>query len=80
MMTSDKLDELPPERATLFADLLRRPVTACDFPGLGTDAPVVVQRIRDGARVIATNRFNPTDRPGVADNGTPVPPHMLIPA
>ena len=57
-MTSDKLDELRPDRAALFADLLRLPVTGCDFPDLGTDAPAIVQRVRNGEATIAVNRFD----------------------
>ena len=57
-MTSDWLDKLPPHRSTLFADLLRMSVTGCDFPELGKDAPVVVQRVRNGDATITVNRFD----------------------
>ncbi|MBS0478640.1 MAG: alpha-galactosidase, partial [Proteobacteria bacterium] len=57
-MTSDKLDELRPDRAALFADILQAPVTACDFPELGKDAAVIVQRVRDDEATIAVNRFD----------------------
>jgi alpha-galactosidase len=57
-MTSDKLDELRPDRAALFAELLRMPITGCDFPKLGKHSPVVVQRVRSGDAIIAVNRFD----------------------
>ncbi len=46
LMTSDKLDELSPARAALFADLLRDDVIGCDFPNLGRPAPTLLQRVR----------------------------------
>lgn len=58
IMTSDKLDELPASRAALFAELLSLSATACDFPELGNDGPVVVQRVRNGNGPIAVNRFD----------------------
>jgi alpha-galactosidase len=57
-MTSDKLDELRPDRAALFAEILRTPVTGCDFPELGQDLPVVVQRVCNGDATVAVNRFD----------------------
>ena len=65
-MTSDKLDQLRPDRTALFADILRTPVTACDFPDLGKDTSVVVQRVRNAAATIATNRF---DLPAIESAG-----------
>jgi alpha-galactosidase len=63
LMTSDKLDELPPDRAELFAALLREPRLACAFPeiGRGPADGVIVQRAGrpDGSSVI--NRFNTRD-------------------
>lgn len=58
LMTSDKLDELSPERAKLFADLLTAGIAGCDFPDLGREAPVVrqVARRADGSRIVS--RFN----------------------
>lgn len=72
LMTSDTLDALPPDRAELFADLLRQGATACDFPRLGVNG-AVEQRVRQESSVIATHRFNPTD--GELDG---VPPRRLI--
>lgn len=67
LMTSDKLDELPPDRAALFAGLLAAGYAGCDFPGLGTAQPVIEQRARRGSAVLI-NRFNtgaaPADSPG----------------
>ena len=60
LMSSDKLDELSPARAELFAGLLREPALACEFPEMGRHAAtgVIVQRATrpDGAGV--TNLFN----------------------
>lgn len=58
LMTSDRLDELSPERARLFADLLSAGIAGCDFPELGRDTPVVrqVARRADGSTIV--NRFN----------------------
>ncbi len=51
LMTSDHLGELSPERAALFADLLREPIAGCDFPSLGEPEAPLIQRVRlhDGA-------------------------------
>jgi alpha-galactosidase len=57
-MTSDKLDDLPPDRAALFAEILRMPVTGCDFPELGNNAPEIVQRVQSGDTAIMVNRFD----------------------
>ena len=62
LMTSDKLDELPQERAELFAELLRTPVERCDFPNLGKEG-LIIQRILRGGLPPIENRFNPTDQP-----------------
>lgn len=56
-MTSDTLDELRPDRAALFADILRAPTTGCDFPDLGREG-TVVQRARSGDATIVVNRFD----------------------
>lgn len=54
LMTSDKLDELSPARAELFAELLRAPVAGCRYPGLGHAArPLVQQVVRDDGTVFA---------------------------
>ena len=65
LMTSDKLDELPPARAELFAALLREPRLACSFPELDRhqqDGVIVQEAVRpDGRRV--TNLFNTRGAP-----------------
>jgi alpha-galactosidase len=60
LMTSDKLDELSEERARLFAELCADDILGCDFPALGDDGPVIVQRVRhrDGSSFV--NLFNRT--------------------
>lgn len=68
-MTSDHLGELTPDRAALFADLLREGVDACDFPRLGKDG-LIVQRRRRGDTVLRIDLINPT---GQEQDG--VPPH-----
>lgn len=78
LMTSDTLDELPPQRAALFADLLRSRVTACEFPLLGHEGAVVEQRLCNEDGVLETNYFNPTDATGRAGDDLLVPPHTLI--
>lgn len=57
LMTSDHLGELGPDRARLFAELLARPVTGCDFPELGAEGASVVQRVRDGREVVGETRL-----------------------
>jgi alpha-galactosidase len=75
LMTSDKLDELSTERATLFAALLREPRLACDFPQMAHHQAdgVIVQRARrpDGSAV--TNRFN-TRAEAAVSAGATLPP------
>jgi alpha-galactosidase len=72
LMTSDKLDELPPERADLFAALLREPALSCAFPAMETQRQdgVIVQRSRrpDGSSVL--NLFNTRGEPAERANGT----------
>ena len=58
LMTSDKLDELTPARADLFADLLAAGVTGCDFPRLGVADQQVEQQVRASDRTIAVNLFS----------------------
>jgi len=59
-MTSDALDELPPERLRLWK-LLLAPGT-CRFPFLGQFDPVLVQ-VRDGDPTSAVFIFNTSDAP-----------------
>ena len=65
LMTSDKLDELPPDRAELFAALLRETRLGCAFPEMERQHldGVVVQRASrpDGSAVL--NLFNTRDTP-----------------
>lgn len=59
-MTSDKLDDLRPDRAAMFVEIMRTPVTGCDFPELGKNTQIVVQRVRSDDATIAVNRFDLT--------------------
>ncbi|NNM76482.1 alpha-galactosidase [Sphingomonas sp. ID1715] len=63
LMTSDKLDELSPERAALFAELLRQPIAGCDFPQLGHSAPLLEQRVRVEDEADFIHRLNLTAEP-----------------
>ena len=60
LMSSDKLDELRPDRAELFATLLREEQLACSFPGMQAlhEHGVIEQQVRrpDGSSL--TNLFN----------------------
>ncbi len=60
LMTSDKLDEIPPERGQLFSELLSELQLRCDFPELGSSEPVVVQRVARPDGTVRFNLFNPT--------------------
>lgn len=53
LMTSDKFDELAPERAELFDRLAGLDIAQCDFPSLGSDSSNIVQRVllQDGSRI-----------------------------
>jgi alpha-galactosidase len=67
LMTSDKLDELSPERSRLFADLLTAGIIGCDFPDLGSETPVVrqVARRADGSRIASRFNLAPTEVDGL---------------
>jgi alpha-galactosidase len=54
LMTSDKLDEIPPERAKLFAKLLKHRAVECEFPQLDRQDGLIVQQ----ARIDGTTRLN----------------------
>ena len=75
LMTSDKLDELSPARADLFAALLREGQLDCSFPEMAgrQETGVILQRARrpDGSLVI--NRFN-TRASGTRKDGVGLPP------
>ena len=75
LMSSDKLDELPPERARLFAALLRERRLECEFPSLGSSGGPIVQRARrrDGSSIL--NLFNPTGSTIVLEDGSELPPY-----
>jgi len=60
LMTSDKLDELPEERADLFASLLAQPDLKCDFPEIGRPDGLIVQRVKRQDGTAGYNIFNPT--------------------
>ena len=83
LMTSDKLDEIPRQRAEQFAALLREPEIASSFPLLGEPGDLIVQRaIRPGGAT-TINLFNPVDAAQSFDPaclGSPgpaleIPPH-----
>lgn len=78
LMTSDKLDEVSPDRAELFASFLREIELRCEFPELGSSQAVIVQRAtrRDGTSIL--NLFNVSDHTGRVerrDEMIEVPPH-----
>jgi alpha-galactosidase len=84
LMTSDKLDELSPERAALFADLLRQPELACRFPQLADHAQtgVVVQEVTAPGAPSATNLFNTRGIAGQSGDVTlaPYASRLIAPA
>ncbi|MBV8686619.1 MAG: alpha-galactosidase [Alphaproteobacteria bacterium] len=74
LMTSDRLDALPPGREALFAALLREGRLSASFPELGRDTLPIVQRVRreDGTSLV--NLFNPTAQPVEAGPGGALAP------
>jgi alpha-galactosidase len=76
LMTSDKLDELPPDRAGLFAALLRQGAISSSFPRMADHeaSGVIVQEVAgpDGLRL--TNLFNTRGGEAVVD-GVVIPPY-----
>jgi alpha-galactosidase len=60
LMTSDKLNELPPERAELFAALLRQTRLSCRFPKMADHAQtgVIVQEVAAPGGGPVMNLFN----------------------
>jgi alpha-galactosidase len=60
LMTSDKLDELAPERADLFAALLRQGRLSCRFPRMADHAQtgVIVQEVAAPGGGTIMNLFN----------------------
>lgn len=77
LMTSDKLDELSEDRARLFADLLAADVVGCDFPELGADTGIIVQRARRRNGTVLLNKFNTTGLPASVPEGT-IPPYASL--
>jgi alpha-galactosidase len=73
LTSSDRLDELPPERARAFATLLGEDLT-CDFPKLGREGPIV-QRARRPDRSTILNLFNPTGAAVRLEDGTRLGPY-----
>ena len=62
LMTSDKLDEVPSERAELFARLLRERELACRFPELGKrGSKIIVQEAARSDGSFLVNLFNAGD-------------------
>lgn len=61
LMTSDKLDEIPRERAELFTRLLSQRNLGCDFPELGSSQPIIVQRSTRSDGSTVANLFNIAD-------------------
>ncbi|MCA1654071.1 MAG: alpha-galactosidase [Sphingomonadales bacterium] len=76
VMTSDKLDQIPEERARLFAALLAEPIRGCDFPELGRESDLIVQEARLGSGARLINRINIGERPlTLASETVPILPH-----
>jgi alpha-galactosidase len=80
LMTSDKLDEVPEERADLFARLLSMGALSCDFPELGRDknGMLVQKAVMTGGETF-TNLFNPTDAAVFAERRAGVSPVEVRP-
>jgi alpha-galactosidase len=58
LMTSDRLDELSPARAALFAELLHTPVGGCAFPGLGRPSDLLIQQAARGDGPLLRHEMN----------------------
>lgn len=69
LMTSDTLADLSPDRAALFAELLRVPAEPCSFPYLGQDRGPVIEYHHSGTEQV----FNLSDQP-IQSGSTTVPP------
>jgi alpha-galactosidase len=78
LMTSDKLDALGPDRATLFAALLRAEIDGCSFPATGADAHLIVQEVQRNGRRVATNIFNPSAEPQAVADGKMLAPFESV--
>jgi len=81
LMTSDKLDEIRPERAELFASLLTEQKLHCEFPQLGSSrARLIVQRATRPDGSFFVNLFNIEETtanvtPARDDEAVLIPPH-----
>lgn len=75
LMTSDKLDEIPPDRAELFARLLALPVEGCDFPGLGRTGSVVEQVVHLARGDSFIHFFNIGDEEARTSGAGRIAPH-----
>jgi hypothetical protein len=75
LMTSDNLDTLSADRASLFAALLGADIDSCAFPELGGDRPWIVQDVLKKGRVVATSLFNPTDAAQRLHDGSILAPY-----
>jgi alpha-galactosidase len=76
LMTSDKLDELPRDRAELFAALLNERRLSCEFPALGAEEDrLIVQRARRGDGSSVLNLFNTGGSALRTGRGGELPPY-----
>lgn len=74
-MTSDKLDEVPPQRAELFALLSRIEIAQCRFPAIGNGDHTIIQhtQLADG-NIIELTPDTETGKSQCRDrNGRPWP-------
>jgi alpha-galactosidase len=82
LMTSDKLDEIPADRAELFAALLSQGALECEFPELGNSMTgLIVQRSTGEQGAALCNLFNPSERlieHRDAEHCIAVPPHGSV--
>ena len=77
LMTSDKLDELPEDRAAMFERLLKLQVAGCSFPNLGEQTGLIEQvvEIADGS---FRNIFNVGDREAAVAGVSTLAPHSSL--
>jgi alpha-galactosidase len=77
LMTSDKLDELPEDRAVMFERLLKLQVAGCSFPNLGEQTGLIEQvvEIGDGS---FRNLFNVGDREAAVAGVSTLAPHSSL--
>jgi alpha-galactosidase len=75
LMTSDKLDEIPRERADLLERLLTLDLRGCNFPALGTTGSVVEQAVRLGGGESFKHFFNIGDEEASMPGAGRIAPH-----